>query len=117
MQLSWTEVDKVYNDKLKEAENAQEQPMVQKVDTGERVKYRDATGRIHGDLPEYPDPKMTKAELEDQANELRESIKARDVDNAQKGGDASPKGPTHRARIDEERFYLRQIENKLADMK
>ena len=60
---------------------------------------------------------MNKAELEEQANELQESIKAREIDNAQKGGDSSPKGPQHRSRIDEERALLRQIENRLKGMK
>ena len=99
-------------DKARQQEKAV-QPMV----PGERVLYRDATGRIHEDIPDYPDPKMSKAELEEQANELRESIKAREINNSAKGGDSTPKGPGHRYRLDQERRYLRQIESKLKGMK
>lgn len=51
---------------------------------------------------------MSKAELEEQANELRESIKQRQAEQVEKGEESG-----HRDRIGREERYLRQIENRL----
>ena len=72
--------------------------------------YRDSTGRIHGKIPDYPDPNMSKAQLEEQASELRESIKQRKAEQQQFGDDADA---GHADRIRQEERYLRQIQNRL----
>jgi RHS repeat-associated protein len=72
------------------------------------VLHRDNTGKIHGDVPEYPDPRMSRAELQEQADELRDSIKQRKAEQSQYGEEGG-----HRERIGREEQYLRQIERKL----
>ena len=52
--------------------------------------------------------------LEEQASELEASIRARELDNARRGGDATRAGPTHRDRIEKEREFLRRIQKRLS---
>src|SRR5205814_1664951 len=77
---------------------------------------RDNTGLIHfeGDFPREVPKHWTPEQLEEQASELEASIRARELDNARRGGDATRAGPTHRDRIEKEREFLRRIQKRLS---
>jgi RHS repeat-associated protein len=76
------------------------------------VLLPDKSGKIHEDIPDFPDPKMTKEELQEQADALRESIKQRNAEQSQYGEEAG-----HRERIRREEKYLRQVLNRLGGSK
>ena len=69
---------------------------------------RDATGKIHGAIPDYVPENWTKEDLESVRGELKESIKRRNEEQIQKGEEGG-----HRERIRREERFLRQIEKKL----
>jgi RHS repeat-associated protein len=76
---------------------------------GQEVPVRDITGKIHGDLPDHVPDSWTKGEMEEAAEELRESIKARNAEQMKYGEEGG-----HRERIRQEEQLLRQIEKKLS---
>jgi hypothetical protein len=70
---------------------------------------RDATGKVHGDLPGNVPKEWTKEQLEEAAEELEQSIARRKAEQLQLGED-----PAHRVRISQEEDLLRQIRKKLS---
>jgi RHS repeat-associated protein len=68
-----------------------------------------ADGKVHGAVPRYPDPGWTDEELEQVADDLRDSIVERNREQTELGED-----PGHRNRINEEEQLLRQIDKKLS---
>ncbi|MFZ0869009.1 MAG: RHS repeat-associated core domain-containing protein [Candidatus Sulfotelmatobacter sp.] len=69
---------------------------------------RDATGRIHEDIPDHVPDNWTKEDLEMARDELRESIKQRNAEQSKYGEEGG-----HRERIRREEHLLRQVEKKL----
>ena len=69
---------------------------------------RDATGRIHEDIPDHVPDNWTKENLEMARDELRESIKQRNAEQSKYGEEGG-----HRERIRREEHLLRQVEKKL----
>jgi RHS repeat-associated protein len=69
---------------------------------------KDETGRIHGDIPSYPNPQWTEEDLEQVAEDLRDSIDRRAGELGEKGEEAG-----HRTRLGREEKLLRQIERLL----
>jgi RHS repeat-associated protein len=69
---------------------------------------RDASGKVHGTLPDHVPDSWTREQLEEAKSELKESIRQRNLEQDQFGED----GP-HRTRIGQEENLLRQIEKKL----
>ena len=63
---------------------------------------------MHTDLPDQVPDSWTKEDLEFARDELKESIKTRNQEAAQKGED-----PGHRERIRREEQMLRAVEKKL----
>ena len=74
---------------------------------------KDASGRVHTppgvSVPRYPNPDWTDEELEQVAEDLRDSIETRKEAASDLG-----ESPSHRARINEEEQLLRSIEKKLS---
>jgi hypothetical protein len=68
----------------------------------------DRTGKVHGELPDYIPSKWTRDELEELAGDLQGSIRTRHLEQLRLG----EHGP-HRARIEQERRLLRQIQRTL----
>ena len=77
--------------------------------SGCELLEKDASGKAHGHLPSYPNPGWTDEDLEQVAEDLRESIAQRNREQGELGED-----PEHRNRINEEEQLLRQIEKKLS---
>jgi hypothetical protein len=73
----------------------------------------DGSGRIHGEIPKSVPKNWDRQDLIAQAEKLRESIKNREINNTAHGGDASPRGPTHRERITEESEFLGMVLKRL----
>ena len=73
------------------------------------VLSRDATGKVHGKLPDHVPDSWVKQDLEEAAEELQQSIKTRQQEQLDLGED----GP-HRVRIGQEEKLLRQILKKLS---
>jgi RHS repeat-associated protein len=76
---------------------------------GPAPPQRDASGKNHVDMPDHVPDNWTREQLEQAEYELKQSIKQREEEQLQFGED----GP-HRARIEEERQLLRQIQKKLS---
>jgi RHS repeat-associated protein len=70
---------------------------------------KDKTGRVHGDIPSYPNPEWTEEDLEQVAEDLRDSIEQR-KQNLGEGGEE----PGHRNKLGEQERLLRQIEKRLS---
>jgi RHS repeat-associated protein len=74
---------------------------------------KDASGKVHTpsgvSVPRYPNPDWTDEELEQVAEDLRDSIETRKEAASDLG-----ESPSHRARINEEEQLLRSIEKKLS---
>jgi hypothetical protein len=69
---------------------------------------RDATGKIHGDIPDHVPDNWTKEDLEQAQQELQDSIKQRNAEQSQYGEEGG-----HRERIRQEEQLLQQVEKKL----
>lgn len=69
---------------------------------------RDETGKVHGDLPSHVPKDWTAEQLQEVADELRQSIDRRKQEQEQLGED----GP-HRKRIADEEDLLRQVERQM----
>jgi RHS repeat-associated protein len=69
---------------------------------------RDLSGKVHGILPRFVPTNWTRAQLLEAAQELRLSIEIRSQELLRLGEEGA-----HRARIEEERRLLLQIEKKL----
>src|SRR5262249_36355908 len=69
---------------------------------------RDATGRVHGDLPKFIPKNVTREQLEFAAQELRASIQARMQNMVQLGNQGN-----HGLRLAEEQRLLYKIEQRL----
>ncbi|MBV9156363.1 MAG: PAAR domain-containing protein [Acidobacteriaceae bacterium] len=74
-----------------------------------RLPELDATGKVHGELPDYVPSNWTRDQLGDLKSDLEKSIEFRKQEQVQLGED----GP-HRARINDEERLLRQINKKLS---
>jgi RHS repeat-associated protein len=70
---------------------------------------KDRTGKVHGDIPSYPNPEWTDEELEQVAEDLRDSIGQRKQEQGELGEE-----PGHRNTIREQEKLLRQIEKRLS---
>lgn len=70
---------------------------------------RDATGKVHGELPNRIPKNWTREQLQESAAELRSSIQRRQAEQVRLGEEGG-----HRARIQQEQRLLRQIEKKLS---
>ncbi|HEX4115159.1 MAG TPA: RHS repeat-associated core domain-containing protein [Solirubrobacteraceae bacterium] len=70
---------------------------------------KDKTGRVHGDIPNYPNPEWTEEDLEQVAEDLRDSIGQRKQEQIDLGEESG-----HRNTINEQEKLLRQIEKKLS---
>ena len=70
---------------------------------------RDATGKIHGDIPDHVPENWTKEQLEETESELQESIKQREAEQQQLGEEGG-----HRERLRQEEQLLRQVQKKLS---
>jgi RHS repeat-associated protein len=70
---------------------------------------RDATGKIHGDIPDQVPDNWTKEELKETESELKESIQRRKGEQQQLGEEGG-----HRERIRREEQLLRQVQKKLS---
>jgi Pretoxin HINT domain len=68
----------------------------------------DSTGKVHGELPGYVPSDMTTEQMEELESDLQQSISTRQAEQDALGED----GP-HRARINDEIRFLRQIQNTL----
>lgn len=75
---------------------------------GSPVLSRDGTGKVHGNPPDHVPENWTREDLEEAAHELQQSIKVREQEQIRLGEEGA-----HRARIEQERQLLRQIEKKL----
>ena len=71
--------------------------------------FLDATGKVHGELPDHVPDNWSREQMEEAAENLKQSIKRRSEEQIQLGEEGG-----HRARIDDERDLLRQIEKKLS---
>jgi RHS repeat-associated protein len=69
---------------------------------------KDGTGKVHGDIPSYPNPQWNEEDLEQVAEDLRGSIDRRAEELGEKGEEAG-----HRTRLGREEKLLRQIERRL----
>jgi len=69
---------------------------------------RDATGRVHGDLPKFIPKNVTREQLETAAQELRASIQARMQNMVQLGNQGN-----HGLRLADEQQLLYRIEQRL----
>jgi len=69
---------------------------------------RDATGKVHGDLPKFVPKSWSREQLMEAAQELKQSIEVRSQELIRLGEEGG-----HRARIEQERQLLRQVEKKL----
>jgi hypothetical protein len=72
----------------------------------------DGAGKVHGDLPNPSE--IRDDQLENSIEALRQSIAAREAENANHG-EHSEKGPQHRRRIEEERALKRSLEKRYQD--
>ena len=72
------------------------------------ILSRDATGKIHGDIPDHVPDGWNQEQLETAKGELEESIQQRANEQTQYGED----GP-HRARMQQEENLLKQVNTKL----
>jgi hypothetical protein len=70
---------------------------------------KDKTGKVHGEIPSYPNPEWTDEELEQVAEDLRDSIAQRKQEQGELGEE-----PGHRNTIREQEKLLRQIEKRLS---
>jgi hypothetical protein len=70
---------------------------------------RDATGKVHGNLPKQVPSNWTKQQPEKSADALRASIKQRKDELIRLGEESN-----HRRRIGEEEHLLRQVEKRLS---
>jgi hypothetical protein len=70
---------------------------------------RDATGRIHQDIPDHVPEDWTKEDLEMARDELQQSLKQRNAEQSKYGEEGG-----HRERIRREEHLLRQVEKKLS---
>jgi RHS repeat-associated protein len=70
---------------------------------------KDKTGRVHGDIPNYPNPEWTEEDLEQVAEDLRDSIGQRKQEQIDLGEESG-----HRNTINEQEKLLRQIEKRLS---
>ncbi len=75
---------------------------------GPEVPRPDITGKIHGDLPDHVPENWTWDDLQDVAHDLERSIGTRE-EEARRLGEHGP----HRARIEDERRLLRQVQKTL----
>ncbi len=75
---------------------------------GCKLLETDKKGKIHGEIPNYPNPEWTEENLEQVAEDLRESIDTRSKELGEEGEE-----PGHRARVGREEKLLRQIEQLL----
>jgi RHS repeat-associated protein len=66
-------------------------------------------GKVHGSIPSHPDPNWTEEELEEVAEDLRESIPIRREELEEFGEE-----PKHRRQLQEEERLLGQIERTLS---
>jgi hypothetical protein len=69
---------------------------------------RDGTDKVHGEIPSHPNPEWNEEDLEQVAEDLRESIDRRTGELGEKGEEAR-----HRARVGREEKLLQQIERAL----
>ena len=69
---------------------------------------RDATGKVHGDIPDHVPDNWSKEDLEMARDELQDSIKQRNAEQSKYGEEGG-----HRERIRREEHLLRQVEKKL----
>jgi RHS repeat-associated protein len=76
--------------------------------SSENILSRDATGKIHGDIPDHVPDGWTQEQLETAKGEIEESIQQRANEQTQYGED----GP-HRARMQQEENLLKQVNSKL----
>jgi hypothetical protein len=76
---------------------------------GAEPLVRDATGRVHGDIPGSVPEGWTRDDLQTAKGELEESIKTRKA-NADKYGEDGG----HRERLRREEQFLRQVNKKLS---
>jgi RHS repeat-associated protein len=70
---------------------------------------KDKTGRVHGDIPNYPNPEWTEEDLEQVAEDLRDSIEQRRQNLNDEGEE-----PGHRNKLGEQERLLKQIEKRLS---
>jgi RHS repeat-associated protein len=68
----------------------------------------DKKGKVHGGIPSYPNPEWTDEDLEQVAEDLRESIDTRSKELGEEGEESG-----HRVRVGREEKLLRQIERPL----
>jgi hypothetical protein len=68
----------------------------------------DSTGKVHGQIPSYVPESMTSEQMEEMEADLQQSIATRQAEQEALGED-----PAHRARINEELRFLRQIQKPL----
>jgi RHS repeat-associated protein len=71
---------------------------------------KDGTGKVHGAIPSYPNPDWTEEDLDQVAQDLRDSIDARQEELRELGEESA-----HRARIGSEEKLLRQIDKQLGE--
>ena len=76
--------------------------------SGCELLEKDGTGKVHGDIPSYPNPEWTSEDLEQVAEDLRDSIDRRVEELGEKGEESG-----HRARVGREEKLLGQIERLL----
>jgi RHS repeat-associated protein len=76
--------------------------------SGCELLEKDGTGKVHGEIPSHPNPEWTEEDLEQVAEDLRDSIGQRAKELGEKGEEAG-----HRTRVGAEEKLLRQIERLL----
>jgi RHS repeat-associated protein len=76
--------------------------------SGCELLEKDGTGKVHGEIPSHPNPEWTGEDLEQVAEDLRDSIGQRTKELGEKGEEAG-----HRTRVGAEEKLLRQIERLL----
>jgi RHS repeat-associated protein len=77
--------------------------------SGCELLEKDGTGKVHGEIPSYPNSEWSEEDLEQVAEDLRDSIGRRQEEQGELGEE-----PGHRGRIGEEERLLRQIEKRLS---
>ncbi len=76
--------------------------------SGCELLEKDSTGKVHGEIPTHPNPEWTEEDLEQVAEDLRDSIGQRVKELGEKGEEAK-----HRARVGAEEKLLRQVDGLL----
>ena len=76
--------------------------------SGCELLEKDKSGKVHGEIPSYPNPGWTDEDLEQVAEDLRDSIDTRSKELGEKGEESG-----HRARVGREEKLLGQIERLL----